>query len=245
MSDQWDVYLTQVNNNRIFVRLDMGIRNEVPVNDANKLVIVKIQTKSLFSKKLDFKLLSDIEDEFNIQLTEMDFFIGAVTGADFRTFYIYTKQEQVLNKMLERTLSKNKKLKFEISIEDDPNWKFYLETLYPNIFENQWIQDRNVVEQLKANNDNLQIPREICHWLNFKDFESRETFKRNLNTNVYKCVKEEAHDEESEFQFQLLISHTSTVELEAIYQYTTDLLNKVIEVGGDYEGWETPVMNNK
>ncbi|MGZ9583774.1 DUF695 domain-containing protein [Paenibacillus marinisediminis] len=245
MSDQWDIYLTQSDNNNVFVRLDLGIKDSVPISGADKLVQVSIQTKSLFSKKLDFELLSKIEDEIDSALTESDFLIGVITVAETRTFYMYTNQEKNLFNTVERILSKHKKQTSNITIVDDPEWSFYLETLYPDIYEYQWMQDRHVVEQLKANNDDQQVPREINHWLYFSDVASRESFKNKLDRDVYKIIEERALEEETDNPYQLLISHESTTELETIYQYTTELIQKSLEVGGDYDGWETHVIKSK
>jgi len=159
-------------------------------------------------------------------------------------FYYYTMQEKLLFNRLDKILSKYRKLKCEISVAEDPKWEFYLNTLYPDAYEKQRKMDSEVVEQLKANNDNLQIPREINHWIYFVEKKSREEFKRNLNLNLYRIVEEETL-QESEFPFRLIISNTSTVEIEMINHITTELLKKTIEAGGKYDGWESPVIERK
>lgn len=242
MSDHWGIYLSKT---KTVVRLDLGIKKNVPIHGASTLVNVKMQTRSFFSKKLNFELIGTAEDEIDSQLTKLDFSIGAITYADSKSFFIYTMQEKILINMLKKILSKYKELKCEILIADDPEWDFYLNNLYPDAFEKQRMLDREVVEQLKANNDNLQIPREINHWLYFVDKKSREDFKRNLNSNNYRIAEERTLHDDSEFPFQLIISHTSTVEFETINQYTTELVKKTIEVGGNYDGWESPIIKSK
>lgn len=245
MSDHWDIYLTQIENNNIFVRLDMGIKNNVPIRNANKLVIVKIQTKSLFSKKLNFKLLSEIEDTFDRHLTNKDFFIGVTTDTECRRFYIYTMQETILKNSIESILTRNKKLKYNISIQNDPEWNIYLDRLYPDMFEQRWMLDRNVVEQLKTNNDDPQIPREVSHWFYFRNIDSRDSFKSKMNKNLYTNIDEQKVQENTEFSYQLIVSHITTVQLESINQHTTGLFQLAQECDGNYDGWETLVMKRK
>ena len=79
---------------------------------------------------------------------------------------------------------------------------------------------------MKANNDNLQIPREIKHWLYFKDIKNKDDFKTNLDVNVFQIIEENTLSVHSEFPFQLIISHTGTVEFEAINQISTQLFKK-------------------
>lgn len=245
MSDHWDVYLTKIEYNNIFVRLDMGIKNNVPVRNANKLVIVKVQTKSLFSTKLNFKILSEIEDTFDRRLTKKDFFIGVTTDSECRSFYFYTMQETILKNSIESILSRNKKLKYNILIQEDPDWNIYLDRLYPNIFEQRWMLDRNVVERLKTNNDDLQIPREVSHWIYFRNINSRESFKSKMNKSLYTSIEEQKVQENSDFSYQLIVSHITTVQLESINQHTTCLFQLAQEFEGNYDGWETQVMKRK
>ncbi|MDB5052448.1 MAG: hypothetical protein JWM44_498 [Bacilli bacterium] len=242
MSDNWDVYFKK---NKTLVRVDLGIVHNVPINGANTLIEVNMQSRNFFSKKLNFELLGTAEDEIDRELTEYDYVVGAITYADSKSFYYYTMHENILVYLLKQILSKYKKLKCEISVADDPKWEYYLNNLYPDVFERQMILDIKVVEQLKANNDNHQIPREINHWIYFVDNKSREDFKRNLNSNIYRIVEEKKLKDDSEFPLQLIISHTSTVEFETIYQITTELLKKTIEIGGNYDGWESPVKESK
>ncbi|KIL34241.1 hypothetical protein SD71_21645 [Cohnella kolymensis] len=242
MSDHWDIYLSK---NKTIVRVDLGIIQDVPISGANALVKVNMISRGFFSKKLDIELVGTAEDEMDSQLTNHDFLVGAITCADSKSFYIYTMHEKILVNMLNKILSKYRKLECEISIAEDPKWEFYLNNLYPDAFEKQWMIDRKVVEQLQSNNDNLQIPREISHWLYFVDNKSREDFKRNLNLNIFRIVEEKNLQDDSEFPLQLIISHTSTVEFETIYQITTELLKKTIDFGGNYDGWESPVIESK
>lgn len=223
------------------VRVDLGIAENVPIEDANTLMEVNMKSKSIFSKKLNSKLVGEAEDEIVNLLTECDYVVGAITYADSKSFYYYTKHKDSLFNMLNKVLSKYKKLKCEISIGEDPNWGFYLNSLYPDAFEIQRKLDREVVEQLKANNDVYQIPREINHWICFLEIKNREDFKRSLDSSFYNIV-EEVTLQGSEYPYQLIISHTSTVEFETINKITTELLKKTIEVKGNYDGWQSPVI---
>ncbi|GAA0384795.1 DUF695 domain-containing protein [Paenibacillus motobuensis] len=241
MSGHWDVYLSK---DKTIVRVDLGILKNVPIDGAKTLIQVNMKSRKFFSKKLDSELISKVEDEIDSQLTDHDFVVGAITYADSKSFYYYTKQENLLFNRLNKILSQYRKLKCEILIGEDPEWKFYLNSLYPDVYEKQWKMDSEVVEQLKANKDNLKIPREINHWIYFPEYVSREDFKRKLDSNLYRIVEEDTL-QESDFPFQLVISHTSNVEFETINHITTELIKKAIEAGGNYDGWESPVIENE
>jgi len=239
LSDHWLVYLS---NSKTVVRVDVGIVDNVPIDGANALLEVNMKSRGIFSKKLNFELLGNAEDEIDSLLTEDDFVVGAITYADSKSFYYYTRDEESLFNKLNKVLSKYKKLKCSISIGVDSNWEFYLNTLYPDAFEIQRKLDREIVEQLKAYNDDLQIPREINHWVYFLDNKNKEDFKRNLNTNFYKIVEENTL-QETEYPYQLVISHYSAAEFETINKITTELLEITKEFDGNYDGWQSPVIN--
>lgn len=142
--------------------------------------------------------------------------------------------------MLIKTLSKYKKLKCVISVGDDPKWEFYFRTLCPDVFDKQWKLDWEVVEPLKSHHDNLQLPREIRHWIYFPEIPNSEQFKARLDTNVYRIIEEETI-RDSGYPYQLVISHTSSAEFETINKTTTELLKQTLEAQGKYDGWESPV----
>ncbi|MDF2921618.1 MAG: hypothetical protein K0R57_532 [Paenibacillaceae bacterium] len=239
MTEHWEVFLSREGT---LIRADLGIREIVPIDGANTLIRVEIRTRSLFSRKLDYELIGIAEDEIVSQLIDEDHLVGAVTYADCKSFFFYTMQEKRLFNMLDKVLSKYRKLKCEISVMDDPGWEYYLQNLYPDSLEKQRILDQKVVEQLKANHDNHHIPREIKHWIYFKDSREREDFKNSLNLNFYRIVEENTQPDRSEHSFELILSHTGTAEFETITPFTTELLEKAMRVGGNYDGWESPVM---
>jgi len=242
MSDHWEVY--QSNSNTV-VRVDVGIAENVPIDGANTLMEVNMKSRSIFSKKLNSELVAEAEDGIDSLLTENDFVVGAITYADSKSFYYYTKHENSLFNILNKVLSKYKKLKCVISIGKDPNWEFYRNTLYPDAFEIQRKLDRGIVQQLVAYSDDHQVPREIKHWVYFLEIKNREDFKRNLDSSFYNIVEEAILQDDSKYPYQLVISHTSTSEFETINKITTELLTKTIEAQGNYDGWQSPVIERK
>lgn len=258
MSDLWDAYQSTSHDSPCVVRLDLGIREEAPIQNANKLAKLHIQTKSLFSKKLNFDLVNEIEDVIYSQLTENDFYVGAITRPDTRSFYIYTKDEDTLRNTLESIVSRYKKIQVDLSFEEDAEWGFYLQELYPDQSEDQWVLDRDVMDQIKRrwvmdksvtdqlekHNDASHIPREVLHWIYFMDEESREAFKKEVSKSGYQIVEENKLEEEQECAYQLLISHISAVDLDTINKATTRLLTAAQAVGGNYDGWETQIVKS-
>jgi hypothetical protein len=139
LSDHWMVYFSKL---KTVVRVDLGLVDIAPIDGANTLIKVEMKSRSIFSKKLNFELLGEAEDEIGILLTDDDIVVGAITYADAKSFYYYTKNKDSLFNMLNKVLSKYIKLKCVISTMDDPNWKYYLDNLYPDAFEIQRKTDR-------------------------------------------------------------------------------------------------------
>jgi regulator of RNase E activity RraB len=245
MSNQWEVYFTHIENKQSAVRVDLGIYEEVPINNFSRLAILKLETKSLFSKKLNFNLIGLLEDEIDNAIIASDYFVGVITEAETRRMYIYTKDEEVLQNNLLRILRNHKKVRHELTFVEDTNWNFYKDTLYPNFIEKQWILDREVVDQLKGHGDLHHIPREVNHWVYFKDEEKREQFKKVVSQEGFDVIDERLLEEDSPHPYQLTLSNISAVNLISINIITTALLKRAIEYDGDYDGWETKIINDQ
>ncbi|MNP58415.1 hypothetical protein D3C76_1533280 [compost metagenome] len=99
-----------------------------------------------------------------------------------------------------------------------------------------------MVDQLKANQDQQHIPREVRHWIYFPENVSKETFQKSIQSGPYKMEEETELEEHPEMKFQLIISHHTAVDFETIHQHTTGLLQKATAAGGNYDGWESRVI---
>jgi len=93
MSDHWDVYLSKFNT---VVRVDLGIIQNAPIDGAKTLIQVNMQSRGIFSKKLDSELLGTVEDEIDSQLTDLDFVVGAITYADSKSFLLLYNARKII-----------------------------------------------------------------------------------------------------------------------------------------------------
>ena len=85
----------------------------------------------------------------------------------------------------------------------------------------------------------LAIERDIDHWAYFDTLESAETFADWAQQHDYSLRHPvEAQDD----QFCVRLIHHGSVQLHAITATTAQLSAKADELGGDYDGWETPIM---
>lgn len=241
MSDHWEIFIREKNDHIAFIRFDIGMQEEVPVKEAISLIILKLQTKRIFSKKLDFNLLNAFEDDLLEILTEQDYYVGVMTVQDARFFYLYSSKMQQLEQRLRKLLATHKRIACELSVQEDPEWITYKDLLCPDLYEQQWIANRNLVENLKGHQDPLHIPREVNHWIYFADETSRESFKAEVVRLGFEIASEH-QDDEWEKPYQLVLSHESSVDLDTIHQSTMLLFKMALTAGADYDGWETKVL---
>ena len=74
------------------------------------------------------------------------------------------------------------------NIAEDPEWEDYFGFLYPDEFSYQTMQNRKVLMQLEKNGDKMEVPREIDHFIYFKEAAQQQAFAKKLKLKVLKCV---------------------------------------------------------
>jgi hypothetical protein len=116
----------------------------------------------------------------------------------------------------------------------------YFRELYPTADDWQVIKDMRVIDAAKERGDPGTAMRQIDHWTYFDNEASARTFvewaEKNgfANDAEYSGVREDS-------KYCVRLHHRGTLELRDLTHHTIQLRRKAEELGGDYDGWETPV----
>jgi hypothetical protein len=95
-----------------------------------------------------------------------------------------------------------------------------------------------VLEALEKHGDDGAASRRIDHWAYFPTQQVAEQFRQWVQEHGYQS-EESCPADDSNYQVQF--AHEGTLRLSDITSHTIALRRKVSELGGDYDGWETPV----
>lgn len=84
---------------------------------------------------------------------------------------------------------------YQVECSEDKQWNFFLKGLYPNIYEKQTIYNREILSTCQENDDQVEVPRPIEHWLYFdteQDMLSAIEKAAALGFTVYSSEKNSA-----------------------------------------------------
>jgi hypothetical protein len=130
----------------------------------------------------------------------------------------------------------------ELMVEEDPEWGFYEEVLFPDESQQRFIADESVVDQLQDHGDNGEIPREIEHLAVLPDAASRDRFVEWCGANGFE-VTDAAKERDPEMEgFAVEFTHTGPAITEEVWEKTMLATEGAEQCGGEYDGWQSPVM---
>lgn len=185
------------------------------------------------------------QEEFALNVWEKEGFIyaGRLTGNGERSIILYAKSEDQLDILKSSAEEAFSGYNLEVSrvVEESP-WDFYLETLMPDAFEIQLMNDSEIIEQLEQNGDAGIAVRRVDHWSYFPTSETAKIYKKFLEENEF--VIEEVAEQPDEDGVYLVQFYKDDQPAE-ISDTTLLLLQEALELNGDYDGWETAVIQKK
>ena len=123
-----------------------------------------------------------------------------------------------------------------------PDWEQYLELLYPSASNLQRMMNRRVLDSLEQQGDAHEVPRKVDHWLEFPSTAARAAARSTLEAIEFAIEGEyESEEPGAPLPHSLVVSRVDTVDMRTISGITLELARLAEELGGTYDGWESPV----
>jgi uncharacterized protein (TIGR01619 family) len=245
--ENWEFYFSNVNDTLSSFFIDLGFYKIAPIKDKPNLVWVYIKMnnprKDGLSSNEEFEKLAKIEDnivdEFSKKYSAI--FVGRVTTDGDRQFYFYCNDTAYIDKTLSEIMKVFPDYQYQQGVEDNRDWNYYLDFLYPLPQQIQRIQNRKIVDALKDNGDKLVKERFVNHWIYFKTEKNRTDFLSKIKNDSFIIVSENFDNELGELPYSLQIKRLDKVDLDSVDEYVVYLFTKANECNGDYDGWETSI----
>lgn len=243
--EDWDFYLTQVEGQATSINLNLALRETAPLKDRPQLLRVRLHLRlpgpSGLSSNEEFESLNHIEDRM-VGALQADalLFVGRCTGAGLREFFFYGSDPRGWESRVAEVMKSFADYRFEATTSPDPEWRSYLEFLYPNPEQMQSIQNRRVCLSLQQHGDPLTEPRPIDHFAYFPDEAARARFvERAKSLGFEPELLPSGPGGSSKVGVQLVRVDVPT--LEGIDAITLPLHREALAQGGEYDGWGSPI----
>ena len=246
MSKDWDFYMCEVAGKVASIFLDLGIAEEAPVARLPVLAWVKLRMNSPradgLSSQEEFDVLKTVEDALEAHLVSRSTaYVGRITADGCRDFQFYTAVASGWTERVADVLAAFPDYQFTCGTRADSEWAAYFDILSPSDEDRERIQNRRTCDALRKQGDRLEAPRPIEHWAYFRKSKAREAFAAKAIELGY-AIDELIDPEEKGEPYGVKLSAVGIPSLRDIDALTLPLFRAARECNGEYDGWETQVV---
>jgi uncharacterized protein (TIGR01619 family) len=242
----WGHYFTNVNGALASVALDRTLRPKAPMAGRPHLLWVKVRLRSPrpngLSDQSESQTLAGIEDQLRSQLRAACRAVeaGRITTAGRRELYFYAADDNGFQEAVSAAMQKFGAYRFEAGSAADPEWRQYLDALYPAGEDFQRMSNMDVLDGLLDVGDTLRPAREVRHWVYFGSAADRQSFAGRAKALGYTIGSETSGPQD--LPFGLVIARTQSVTPDQIDSAVIELYRLAKQAGAEYEGWEAAVV---
>lgn len=245
MAEEWEFFPCSMGKHRAFIFVNVALKDIIE-HAPTTLCKVRLKYRHTHPDGLptneDYEPAKAIEDRLAAFAAEAkDWYVGRVTVDRHRYFYFFTTQNESAWKKLAKALTAQFGFVLDVSCQDDPSHSGYLKDLYPTADDWRVIQDMKVIDAVQNAGDDGSQARQIDHWCYFdSDHAARRFIVWAVENGFEHDAEGSGRDEDGRYRVRL--RHSGTLEISDITHYTITLRRKAEELGGEYDGWETPVI---
>ena len=240
---RWDFYPCVIEEAPASILLDLRFEHEERPAGATTLYRMRVQMLEPedhgMGSATETASINALEEPLVERATAGELiYIGRIRAAGLWELVFYGPPERTAALQAMRELITDRRT--YLDVRPDAEWGFYTEFLLPDAERRQWMEDRRITDVLRDEGDALATPRRVDHWLYFATAEGRDRFIGAAKELGFAIDGTEEREEEPRFVAQLY--RDDSVELDHIHDVVMQLWELAVSHGGDYDGWETPVV---
>ena len=246
LPQNWDFFMCRIEGAPASIRTNLALIEVAPLEGLSQRLqfYIKMQNPRPdgLSSNEEYPILCDIEDAIGEKAEATGAVsAGVVKSEGFLELWFYTQNAEALAKTCEEALQAFEGYQSGYNIAEDPEWEDYFGFLYPDEFSYQTMQNRKVLMQLEKNGDKMEVPREIDHFIYFKEAAQQQAFAKEAEAKGFKVRfndDEFVEDRKAEGkEYPYMVEATREDSPLAIDDIVWDLLELASPFEGDYDGW--------
>ena len=249
MQEYWELYMKNIDGKVASVLFNAGISMDVEKFKYiySQIAFVKVKLKEPNERGLvsesEEQEIAFLEDKLEASLIKFRIgkYVGRIFSDGYVTFLYYLQFTYNWQDFLNFALDEHANYNITSGFQEDVEWGYYHNLLYPNAKEWQIIQNHKACEVLEKKEDNLYLPRAIEH----KAFFSKKTQKDEIVLKL----------EEDGFKIQSKIENSDGIKGISFYRIdkpfyhdidnlTLYLIDTLEKYHASYDGWETSVVKS-
>ena len=246
LPQNWDFFMCRIEGVPASIRTNLALIDIAPLEGLTQRLqfYIKMQNPRPdgLSSNEEYPILCDIEDAIGEKAGAIGAVLaGVVKSEGFLELWFYTQNAEALAKTCEEALQAFEGYESGYNIAEDPEWEDYFDFLYPDEFSYQTMQNRKVLMQLEKNGDKMEVPREIDHFIYFKEAAQQQAFAKEAENKGFKVRfndDEFVEDRKAEGkEYPYMVEATREDSPLAIDDIVWDLLELASPFEGNYDGW--------
>jgi len=232
---------------RAWIMFDFGISKTINTVAPSQLLRIRIAFKQPRQDGMpgdrEFQQLRGIDEEVTaLSQTHGALYVGRITVAGHRHFYVYTPEDDAAWEPRLAGLSQRHQYEVSSYIKADEQRNGYWKELYPDEASWQVLKDVELLEILRKQGDDGSPSRQIQHWAYFPAKTDAGRFAAWAGEQGYQV---KPMSESKDGQFVVSFFHEGVLELTEITSHSIRLNRTAKEYHGSYDGWETPVCRGE
>ena len=245
MDEDWRYFPCSMEDRMAFILVNVAIRESIdraPTTLTKLRLTYKSVTRNGLPAREEFEPVKSIEERIEEFSKEADdWYVGRVTEAGKRHFYVYTNRPGDAWRGFLTKLQASSGYHIQLDLSVDAEHQRYREELYPSEDDWQVIKDLEVIENVERHGDDGMQPRKVDHWIYFDSKADSVDF---VNWAKNDGFSEEVTDSSvtDDGKYCVRLSHYGTLNIGDISSRTIALRQNAAKHGGDYDGWETFVI---
>lgn len=246
--EHWAGFPSEFDDAPALVTTDLGWADEGPDRRRRTLVIVRLpippNTDAEAGLSEFLEQIEPFDDAVTSELVDrLDAVpVGMLLTATHRWWCFYAPSGEGAPEILEKVADACPGHTPELMVEDDVEWAFYEEVLFPDEAQQRFIADESVVDELQEHGDNGEIPRPIEHLAILPDAEARDQFVEWCSENGFTVTDNAADLDDETDGIGVEFNHVGPAVTEEIWEKTMLASEAAERFGGEYDGWQSAVI---
>ncbi len=247
MQEYWEIYMKNLEGHPASIQFNAGISMDIeknkyifPTVGFVKVVLKEPNEKGLLQESEEPEILY-LEDKLEAAMLKFRIgkYVGRVITQGTVTFIFYLQFTYNWQDFLTYALDEFDSYEITNGFQDDPEWHYYQNLLFPTAVEWQIIQNHKVCDALKAQGDALHQKRAIEHRIFFADIDQKAPFLEAVEKEGFKYMEDVVHEEGFE---GVKIYRQDKPFYYDIDEVTLYLIETAGKFAAQYDGWETSLV---
>jgi regulator of RNase E activity RraB len=241
--DHFDFYLTQFNDKLAGVLVDLGAGPHAPLATHPTRVRLTVSMQ----QPLPNGLRSDGESERLFALEDVlvsaleqalgAIYVGRVVIAGLTDLAFYAPSATIAA-VEQQVAPLRAGYAIEVEVLEDRQWAFYHEVLAPDPYAFQQIMTRRVMQELAERGDDPALPRTVDHFAYLPTAEAASAAAAALREAGFAVEEPKSTDQGN---FALTFHDETALADQRIDRRIDQILDILLPLEGDYDGWGCPV----